>query len=362
MSILSFNRYLSCMSIEPLISVVIPAFNAQKFIQDAIYSIFSQTYRPLEIIVVNDCSLDLTSEIAHSLEAKCPDKIELKVIDLKQNEGAANALNTGFIQAKGEYICWLSADDYYVDKNKIENQYTHMKNNGYLLSYDKGHIEGSSLQNVISVTQNFLPFTKIFDKLFLNDTNVLLLLTLLRNPINGSTIMMSKTCFDTCGNFDATLRNIDADADLWLRYCALGVRMGPINQCSVFYRLHEDQTSKDTKKMMYGCELVRLRILSIISSNENFQTSIKRFFPVYIILLVTRHQNGFPYTSKFLFDYLIKNKSLNFLNEFLLKLVYNKLIPADELSSIDIDKLHEDVMKSMSSDEFIRFTSKYKRG
>lgn len=109
---------------EPLISVIIPAFNAEKFITRAIDSICLQHYSNLEIIVIDDASTDRTAEIV--LELK------VKLIRLPHNQGAAVARNTGIVQARGELIAFLDADDEWLP-DKLNNQTQALQNNPHLV-------------------------------------------------------------------------------------------------------------------------------------------------------------------------------------------------------------------------------------
>lgn len=90
---------------EPLVSILIPAYNAEKWIGDTIKSAVSQTWPRKEIIIVNDGSTDNTLEVAEQFESKT-----LKVISQK-NSGASAARNKALEYAQGDYIQWLDADD-----------------------------------------------------------------------------------------------------------------------------------------------------------------------------------------------------------------------------------------------------------
>jgi glycosyltransferase involved in cell wall biosynthesis len=127
---------------DALVSVVIPAYNAEKFIKDTINSVYMQSYQPMEVIVVNDGSKDSTLEVAERMLASSPKGMELKVVNKEKNEGAAKALNTGFSLAKGDYICWLSADDMFIDREKTRNQLEEMEKTGALLSYFRDYYAG----------------------------------------------------------------------------------------------------------------------------------------------------------------------------------------------------------------------------
>lgn len=88
-----------------LVSVVMPAFNAEVFLSEAIESILGQRYRPLEIVLVDDGSTDQTAEIAASFGVP-----EIRYVR-QQNRGAAGATNTGISHARGTLISFLNADD-----------------------------------------------------------------------------------------------------------------------------------------------------------------------------------------------------------------------------------------------------------
>jgi PST family polysaccharide transporter len=90
---------------RPLVSILVPAYNAQNWIADTLRSALDQTWEPKEIIVVDDGSSDRTLEIARQFESE-----SLRVIAQK-NQGAAAARNTAFALSKGDYIQWLDADD-----------------------------------------------------------------------------------------------------------------------------------------------------------------------------------------------------------------------------------------------------------
>lgn len=95
-----------------MISVIIPAFNAGPYIEKAISSILSQTYKDTEIIVVNDGSTDSTQSIVEAIASEYP---QITLINV-ENGGVSYARNIGIDHAKGEYIAFLDADDtYYPD-------------------------------------------------------------------------------------------------------------------------------------------------------------------------------------------------------------------------------------------------------
>ena len=105
---------------NPLVSIVIPVYNGANYVAEAIESALKQSYKNIEIIVVNDGSTDNTEKIVK----KYGDKIRYFY---KENGGVASALNLGIKNMKGEYFSWLSHDDIYYP-NKIERQIEELKN------------------------------------------------------------------------------------------------------------------------------------------------------------------------------------------------------------------------------------------
>ena len=110
-----------------LVSVVIPTYNREKIIKRAIESILNQSYKNIEIIVVDDGSTDNTKKIIEELNQEIG-KNKIKYI-YKENRGVSVARNVGALNAKGKYISFLDSDDKYL-KNKIERHlYKTVKNN-----------------------------------------------------------------------------------------------------------------------------------------------------------------------------------------------------------------------------------------
>ena len=116
------------MSQKLLVSVIIPVYNGINYLQEAINSVFAQTYENVEIIVVDDGSTDGTWALIES----CNSKIRSFK---KENGGTASALNLGIRNAFGDFISWLSHDDLFMPE-KLEKQVEFMiRNPQYAFSY-----------------------------------------------------------------------------------------------------------------------------------------------------------------------------------------------------------------------------------
>ena len=95
---------------QPLISIIIPAFNAQISIERAVTSVLNQTYQSIELIVINDCSSDNTPDLLEGFLRKTN---RITVIENRTNKGVAAARNQGIDAATGDWIAFLDADDYF---------------------------------------------------------------------------------------------------------------------------------------------------------------------------------------------------------------------------------------------------------
>lgn len=114
-----------------LVSIIVPVYNAEKFIRETIQTVLNQTYKNWELLLVNDCSADSSKNIIEEYEKK--DK-RIHLIELEQNSGAAIARNTGIENSKGRYIAFLDADDLW-DNQKLEKQLKFIKEHDYEFTY-----------------------------------------------------------------------------------------------------------------------------------------------------------------------------------------------------------------------------------
>lgn len=104
-----------------LISIIVPVYNVEKYIKECLDSLIDQTYKNIEIIIVDDGSTDKSGKICDEYEKK---NKNIKVIH-KENEGLGFARNTGLENAKGEFVTFVDSDDY-VDNNFIEELYNNI--------------------------------------------------------------------------------------------------------------------------------------------------------------------------------------------------------------------------------------------
>jgi len=109
------------MTNKPLVSVIIPFFNAEKFIGEAIESVLAQTNEQWELLLVDDGSTDGSTKLALQYAAQCPRKVRYLQHEDHRNRGACASRNLGVIESRGEFIALLDADDVWFPR-KLERQ------------------------------------------------------------------------------------------------------------------------------------------------------------------------------------------------------------------------------------------------
>ena len=192
---------------QPLVSVIIPFYKAERFISETLQSVFDQEYPNLEIIVVNDGSPDETLSVLNSFEGK------IKIISQK-NQGQAAARNTGIQNAQGDIIALLDADDLWPN-NHLSLMVPHLIGE---TSYDfvRGMVECFKMNDDGS--------REISDPSFLE---VLLGAALYRRSV-----------FDRTGLFDPLMREGE-DLDWNLRLRESGCTEKRIPETTLLYRRHD---------------------------------------------------------------------------------------------------------------------------
>lgn len=189
---------------DPKVSIVIPVYNGSRYLSEAVDSALKQTYKNLEVIVVNDGSNDGgKTEKSISLYG---DKIRYFY---KENGGVASALNLGIKQMTGEWFSWLSHDDVYF-KDKIDEQIAFIKRN------PKARFLFSPFILIDEAGE------KLREKVYqwTPDPDIPLIRQLLEgNKINGCTTLIHKSCFEKVGLFNER-NKMAQDYEMWLMLSA----------------------------------------------------------------------------------------------------------------------------------------------
>ncbi|MBI5153125.1 MAG: glycosyltransferase [Parcubacteria group bacterium] len=210
-----------------LVSVIIPTYNVALFLKEAVDSALQQTYRPFEIIIVDDGSKDGTSEIV----TLYGDRVRYFE---KKHEGVSLARNFGVTQACGEFIAFLDADDVW-DKHKLERQVSLFSDESIGLVYTDMEFFGETFRY------------KLFSEMACGMWAGHVVPQLLRsNFIGTSSVIVKRILFEGVGGFPHGVA-IGEDYRTWLKI-ALKSKIEPIRESLVRYRIHGNQASKDRKK------------------------------------------------------------------------------------------------------------------
>lgn len=237
----------------PLVSIIIPVYNGANYMREAIDSALNQTYKNIEVIVVNDGSKDNTEEIAQSYG----DKIRYFA---KENGGVATALNLAIKEAKGDYISWLSHDDMYTT-NKIQRQIEELNTLD-----DKNTILYSDYM-VIDKNSKIKGYFYIKAAHPLHKLN-LPLYPIYNGIIHGCTLLIPKKCFFEVGFFDEKLKTTQ-DYDLWYRMFP-NYKICYINEWLVKSRTHSEQGSNKITSAKDEASELWIRMLSSLSDEDIF--------------------------------------------------------------------------------------------
>ena len=175
---------------NPLVSVIIPTYNRAQYICEAVDSVLAQTYRNIEVIVVDDGSTDNTEEILRQYDSK------IKYV-FQNNAGPSAARNNGIKQARGDLLAFLDSDDIWLPE-KLERQVQLMKQsrNTGLVSCGSYIINASGEITASSIIKK----NHENKKLFLKELMV-------HNIISGggSAALIKKKCFEKLGLFSEKL-------------------------------------------------------------------------------------------------------------------------------------------------------------
>jgi glycosyltransferase involved in cell wall biosynthesis len=211
---------------QPLISVVIPAYNAEKYLEETLASVRAQTFQDYEILVVDDGSTDRTVQIASDY-----DDVQLL---LQQNRGSAAARNTGIRAASGAYVAFLDADDIWLP-SKLEKQVA------YLQAHPR--IEWSYTDASVFDMRTGRTICRIGRRIRLHEGEILRPL-LLRSFIPSATPVVKKTALMEAGLFDESReRRFAEDWSMWLRIAERhAVKL--IDEPLAMIRMHADNRSR----------------------------------------------------------------------------------------------------------------------
>lgn len=251
---------------NPKVSIIIPLYNGANYVEQAIKSAISQTYKNIEIIVVNDGSRD--DGEGESIVMKYKNSVSYIK---KENGGCASALNEGIRYAKGDFISWLSHDDLYYPE-KIEYQISLYKKKG--LDYNKTII--SNYADLIDSHGNKM-FHPVQRKTGLLNNKKAFRYLLFNKCFNGCGLLIPKKLFSNISFFDETLRFV-LDWNLWLKFALCESSVYLDSKILVSNRVHSAQVTVKQKELHSKETEVTINELFHLAKNNEDTFYMKQLF------------------------------------------------------------------------------------
>ena len=194
----------------PSVSVIIPSYNHEKFVEECINSVLHQTFQDFEIIITDDASTDRTVEIIERFEDP-----RIKLFKHSKNQGVSIAANNCILHASGKYIAWLSTDDaWYPEKLELQARYLDKHPE---LGVVFGKVDWIDEFGNLIIDKNF-PYLHIFNVPNRTRVEWLRHFFLIGNCLSLPSSLIRKECFEKVGMFDPRYAKIP-DLDLWIRIC-----------------------------------------------------------------------------------------------------------------------------------------------
>jgi glycosyltransferase involved in cell wall biosynthesis len=224
----------------PLVSVVIPAYNAERFLKESLASVSAQSHTAMEVIVCDDASTDRTPVIAQGSGDR-----RVRYLRNDQTLGGYGAMNRAVRDSRGEFVAIYHADDVY-DQRIVERELAFLSQHtdvGAVFCLDRFIDESGRAYGRLQVPRA-IAASQLFDAALLAESLLRYKNTFLRTP----SVMFRRAAFDAVGGFDQERFGIAADLDMWTRL-SLEWRIGLVHEYLLSYRHYTAQWSKQYERM-----------------------------------------------------------------------------------------------------------------
>lgn len=234
------------------VSIVLPTYNGERYIEEAIQSVLAQTYQNWELIIVDDCSTDKTAEIVQRYAQK---DSRIQVIHNKENQKLPRSLNIGFRHAQGDYFTWTSDDNYY-DADAIETMVSFLDEN---FCYGMVYCDMNDLfeDGTIRVSNRIKPVSYLYSGSYF-----------------GACFLYRRQVAQAVGEYDPDMFLVE-DYDYLLRI-ARQFELYYLPICKYTYRIHQASLSQ-TKTRQVWKQLWRLRRRELTHLLKNMDDDEKEF-------------------------------------------------------------------------------------
>ena len=234
---------------QELVSIIMPSYNAEKFIEESINSVLAQTYQNWELLITDDVSKDNTVAIVKRYAKNEP---RIRLVEKSNNGGAGVARNDSILRAKGRYIAFLDSDDLWMPE-KLSKQISFMQNNKVPFSYT-GYQKFTGDKKLLG---EIIPPAEITYNELLN-SNVIGCLTAIYD------------CQEIGKQYMPTIRKRQ-DMALWLHILKLTPKAVGIQESLAYYRVDVGMSSNKVEMLKWQWRLYReVEQLSVIKSLKHF--------------------------------------------------------------------------------------------
>ena len=260
---------------NPLVSIVLPTYNGAKYLRQSIESCLNQAYKNIELIIVDDCSIDETSEICQSFTQKDP---RIRYIRNSQNLRLPASLNIGFKHSTGEYLTWTSDDNYYA-REAIEVMMDYLlRNHGDFVYCDYYNIQEDNDSDFKRIK---LPAKASFRYI---------------NPIRAC-FLYTRKVMEVTGDYDPTMELVE-DYDYWIRV-SKNFFMHHLDQPLYYYRDHS--------KSLYNTRFWEVEVVKLLVRIKYDITDEKECV-YWLKETIVRKKGKFPFLNKIYAKVLLSRK------------------------------------------------------
>lgn len=251
---------------QPLVSIIIPCYNHERFVQDCIQSVINQNYGNIELIIIDDGSKDNSVKAVEELITECENRFTRFEFRSRPNKGLSATLNEGLEWIEGKYVSCIASDDMLI-AHKTAVQVNYLERNPNAVA-TFGGVKYININNEITGANYPLKRTYSFRDIILHEHNILAPTQMLR----------TKTIRDVGGYKDGILIE---DWYMWLKLSSVG-EIHCQRKILSLYRKHSNNTTKNIELMHKG----RLHVLEHFKSSEYYLLALNQLKWIYALQML----------------------------------------------------------------------------
>ncbi|NNH79048.1 glycosyltransferase [Acinetobacter sp. ANC 5380] len=243
---------------QALVSIIIPCYNHEKFVQDSIKSVIAQTYKNIELIIIDDGSKDSSIEKIKEMAPLCEQRFTRFEFRHRSNKGLSATLNEALEWSYGEYLCSLASDDIMLE-NRIDDQVKLLNNKKIVAVFGSVYLIDEENQNI---GEERIVKSHLYDfkSIILNECQIF-----------SPTQMIRSEHLKKVGGYKDGL--IIEDWYMWLKLAEIGDLL-VVPDFFAKYRQHDNNTIKKLDKMHRG----RLDVLSFFKDSPYYEKALRNVY------------------------------------------------------------------------------------